>query len=116
MHWEVPCEVLIIHEFVVPIETAAQIIGEIPRFIFTYLRVHDRTTEADTTLGQVFAKTLTEEAGAHAHGGGGNLLADVHHTAEVLWTSASKLLGIDGHRMEFCSLLNAAVKPSLTRW
>jgi hypothetical protein len=103
------------YEFVVPIETAAQIIGEIPRFIITYLNVHGRTTEADTTLGQAFAKKLAEEAGAHAHGGGGNLLADVGHTAEVLWTSASKLLGIDGHRMEFCSLLNAAIRDDHPR-
>ena len=41
---------------------------------------------------------------------GVDLLAEVQHTAELLWTSASTFEGMGDHDKEFCSLLNAAIQ------
>eukprot|EP01045_Picozoa_sp_COSAG04_P008877 COSAG04_NODE_501_length_13363_cov_9.158137_5_plen_759_part_00 len=95
---------------IVPITRAAQIIGKIPEFIHTYCHVHGRDSEADVALAEAFVARLQEEAGQHAEGGAGNLMADVRHTAELLWTSQSTFRGMDDHNKEFCSLLNAAIR------
>jgi hypothetical protein len=94
----------------VPISKAAQIVGEISRFIHVYCRVHGRTSESDAALAEAFADRLQQEAGAHADGGGGDLMAPVRATAELLWTSTSKFRGMGEHEKEFCSLLNKAIR------
>jgi hypothetical protein len=94
----------------VPINKAAQIIGEISRFIYVYCRVHGCTSESDTAHAESFVDLLQQEAGAHADGGAGDLMAPVRATAELLWTSASKFRGMGEHEKEFCSLLNRAIR------
>jgi hypothetical protein len=41
--------------------------------------------------------------------GGGELMAPVQATAELLWTSALAFRGMGAHEKEFCSLLNTAI-------
>jgi hypothetical protein len=43
-------------------------------------------------------------------GGGGDLLAEVRHTAELLWTSNLRFEWMGDHAKEFCSMLNAAIR------
>jgi hypothetical protein len=54
---------------------------------------------------------LQTAVGQHLHGGGGDLLAEVRHTAVMLWTSQDRFEGMgEEHDKEFCSLLNAAIR------
>ena len=43
-------------------------------------------------------------------GGGGDLLAEVRHTAELLWTSNLRFEWMGDHAKEFCSMLNGAIR------
>jgi hypothetical protein len=95
---------------IVPITQAAQIIGEIQKFVFTYCSVYGLNSDLHRVAAQHFSERLQQEAGAHADGGGGDLMAPVRATAELLWTSDSKFAGMGEHEKEFCSLLNAAIR------
>ena len=95
----------------IPIVKAAQIIGKIPDFIHTYCYVHGLVSDSQAVNAEAFADRLQQEVAGHAQGGGGDLMAPVRATAELLWTSASTFRGVgDDHNKEFCSLLNAAIR------
>jgi hypothetical protein len=98
---------------VVPITMASQIIGEIPKFVHTYCSVHGLTEPLHQVAAKAFVMKLSQEAGTHPDGGASDLLAEVQHTAELLWTSASTFEGMGDHDKEFCSLLNAAIREDL---
>ena len=95
---------------IVPIVRAAQIIGKIPEFVHTYCYVHGLDSAIQKVAAGAFADRLEQEAGQHPDGGGGDLMAAVRHTAELLWTSDSTFQGMEEHNKEFCSLLNAAIR------
>eukprot|EP01043_Picozoa_sp_COSAG02_P014647 COSAG02_NODE_607_length_19608_cov_33.568968_6_plen_516_part_00 len=98
------------YDATVPIEMAAQIIGEIPRFLHTYCRTHHLVSELHKAATSRFATELAQEVGSHPQGGAGNLLAKVEHTSELLWTSQKTFRGMEEHNKEFCSLLNRALR------
>ena len=94
---------------IVPIEKAAQIIGKIPEFIHTYCHAHGLASDLQRASAKLFVNELQQEAGEHPEGGGGDLMAEVRHTAALLWTSESRFRGVpEAHVKEFCSLLNGA--------
>ena len=100
---------------VVPITLAAQIIGKIQDFIFLYCHAHGLTSGPELQTAMYFADQLQRQVAARPDGGGGggNLLGEVRHTAELLWTSHLRFEGMGDHAREFCSLLNTAIREDL---
>ena len=95
---------------IVPITLASQVTSEIQKFVFTYCHTHGLTSELQLLAARQFSERLQQQAGTHSDGGGGDLMAPVRATAELLWTSALTFEGMEAHNMEFCSLLNAAIR------
>ena len=100
---------------VVPITLAAQVIGKVQDFIFQYCYAHGLTSGPELQSAKYFADQLQRQVAARPDGGGGggDLLAGVRHTAELLWSSNLRFEGMGDHAKEFCSLLNAAIREDL---
>eukprot|EP01045_Picozoa_sp_COSAG04_P026493 COSAG04_NODE_3688_length_2605_cov_3.627694_2_plen_270_part_00 len=77
-----------------------------------YCHAHNLTSGPEMAAAQLFVNRLQQQVAARPDGGGGgdDLLGEVRHTAELLWTSDTRFEGMGDHDKEFCSLLNAAIR------
>jgi hypothetical protein len=98
---------------IVPINNADQVTSEIQKFVFTYCHAYGVNSELQLIAATQFSDRLRQQAGAHEDGGGGDLMAPVRATAELLWTSALTFVGMSEHDKEFCWLLNKAIRDDL---
>ena len=71
----------------IPITKAAQVTSDIQKFVFAYCQVHGLNSELQLLAAEQFSKRLQQEAGRHADGGGGDLMAPVRATAALLQRS-----------------------------
>ena len=98
---------------IVPINNADQVTSEIQKFVFIYCHAYGVNSELQLIAATQFSDRLRQQAGAHEDGGGGDLMAPVRATAELLWTSALTFVGMSEHDKEFCWLLNKAIRDDL---
>jgi ankyrin repeat protein len=90
-----------------PIDMATVVFAKLNEFLYTYCSVHSLQSKAELALLKMFVKNLQRETMQHA---GVEVHGEAGPTAELLWTSAQKFEGVEGHEKELCSLINSAIR------
>ena len=92
-------------------EYATEMFVQIRKFLRAYARAHGMCDEQKLQACDTFFESLQRETGGHKDV---DVVGKLGPTATLLWTSASKLLGVPtAHSKELCSLVNSALRDDI---
>ena len=90
---------------------STEVLAQIRKFLHAYARAHGMADKAKLNACDQFFENLQRETGEHT---AVDVLGKLGPTATLLWTSASRLLGVPkAHSRELCSLINAALREDI---
>ena len=96
------------YEHAHPVTLATEVFAAASSFMRAYCTVHNLTGDGHQALMQEFILGLQRQTGGHA---AVDVLDRAGPTAELLWTSDRKFVGVaPEHAKELCSLINSALR------